>query len=169
MPVTRHPLLPQTNNDLVIAVDEQALGRLESSLTTLKAKGPAIAHRFYTRLFESYPGVRSMFPPDIEAQEKKLLDSLITVVMLLKDPIKVVPMLRDLGHRHTKYGAKPEHYPIVCGLLLESMKAEFGAEWTQQLALEWTQTLELVSHHMKSADIPAKPDTLRTNTHTRTM
>lgn len=152
MPVTRHPLLPQINSDLPVAVDAQALGRLESSLTTLRAKGPLIAHRFYVRLFELYPGVRTMFPTDIATQEKKLLDSLVTIVSMLKDPAKTIPMLRELGQRHVKYGAKPEHYPIVCGLLLESMRAEFGEEWTPQLALEWTQTLELVSHHMKAAD-----------------
>ena len=169
MPVTRHPLLPQTNNDLVVAVDTQALSRLESGLTTLREKGPSITNRFYSRLFESYPGVRTMFPADIAAQEKKLLDSLVAVVTMLKEPAKTVPMLRELGRKHTTYGAKPEHYPIVCNLLLDCMKAEFGPEWTPQLALEWTQALELVAHHMMSGDATSKSDTLHTHTRTRTV
>lgn len=169
MPVTRHPLLTQTNNDLVVAVDTQAMNRLEASLTTLKAKGPSITHRFYTRLFESFPGVRTMFPADTAGQEKKILDSLVTIVSLLKEPAKTVPMLRELGRKHSTYGAKPEHYPIVCNLLLDCMKAEFGTEWTPQLALEWTQALELVSYHMISGDASATHDGFRTQTRTRTV
>lgn len=148
MPVTRHPLLPPGAPNDMVAVDAEAIERLSSSLAALSAKGPAIAHRFYAALFEAYPSVRAMFPPDIAAQEKKLLDSLVSVVTLLQEPTKSVPMLRELGRKHARYGALPQHYPIVCALLVESMGAEFGDAWTPQLALEWSQALELVSYHM---------------------
>lgn len=162
MPVTRHPLLPPDPTDDSVSVDAQAIERLESSLATLSAKGPAIARRFYAALFSKAPSVRGMFPADIASQEKKLLDSLVSVVTLLKEPAKTVPMLRELGRKHETYGARPEHYPIVCSFLLEAMRAEFGTEWTPQLALEWAQALELVSHHMIASGTQTTPAARRT-------
>jgi hemoglobin-like flavoprotein len=37
----------------------------------------------------------------------------------LRDLGAVVPKLRELGGRHVSYGARPEHYPVVAGVMLE--------------------------------------------------
>lgn len=133
------------------AVDAQAIARLEGCLEFLRTRGPAIAHRFYSALFGAHPSLRAMFPKDMASQEKKLLDSLVLVIQHLKDSAKIRVALRELGARHAAYGAKPEHYPIVCKLLVDAMAAEMGSQWSTQLANEWSLSLELISKAMIDA------------------
>lgn len=148
MPVTRHPLMPPSPDDHRLgkfAIDEAAVTRLTQSLDLLRSKGSAVAKTFYTLLFDRYPGVRTMFPADMASQEKKLMDSIVMVVEHVREPARVVQALKELGNRHTTYGTRPEHYPIVCSILLECMAKESGGAWTDQLEAEWKQALELVS------------------------
>ena len=154
MPVTRHPLMPQNPDDgdlPNIAIDEVATARLAGSLEVIRARGPAIASTFYRRLFERAPHLRGMFPQDMSAQERKLIDSLAMVVQFIREPAKVMSNLRQLGERHAKYGAKAEHYPIVCAMLVQAMGEESGPTWSSQLAQEWAQALELVSQTMMNS------------------
>lgn len=151
MPVTRHPLLMSKPDGPSIAVDAEAINRLEASLTTLQCRGPRIADRFYQALFEQAPSLRGAFPADIAAQHRKLIDMLVAVVTRLKDPDGAGRLLNEVGVRHTQYGARPEHYVLVRKLLLEAMAAEYGREWTGQLEVEWSQALELVSNAMIEA------------------
>ncbi len=157
MPITRHPLMPHGPDDRRlhhIGVDPSAYQRLNASLGLLRDKGPRIVGTFYSRLFERYPGVRPMFPTDMASQQNKLLGSLVMVVEHLRDPEQVTATLQELGRKHEGYGALPEHYPIVCSLLLESMATELGTAWNDQLESEWSQALTLVSQIMIDACRP---------------
>lgn len=154
MPVTRHPLMssgPADGRLGRVAIDSEAVRRLSESLQFLKSKGGAVARAFYAALFERHPGVRSLFPTDMAAQERKLIDSLVAVVEHVGDPGRLTPMLRELGKRHAGYGAIADHYRIVCALLIECMARESGSAWSDQLEAEWAQALELVSAIMIEA------------------
>jgi hemoglobin-like flavoprotein len=40
-------------------------------------------------------------------------------------------MLKGLGQRHATYGVRPEHYPLVGVVLLETFADFLGKHWTQ--------------------------------------
>ncbi len=167
MPITRHPLMPLGPDDLPlrrVRIDDAACERLNSSMRALASEGARFVAAFYTTLFERYPGVRAMFPSDMQRQERKLLDSLLMVIEHMRDPDRVGSMLQDLGRKHAEYGARPEHYPIVCSILIECMARQLGRQWSEQLEAEWTQALSLVSHAMINADKSenARPESPRT-------
>lgn len=143
--------MPFNHGDHGISVDAQVISRLDASLEILATKGAPIAALFYQALFAAHPSIRPLFPSDTGQLERKLIDSLVGVVGLLKSPGDASATLRAMGLKHHQYGARPEHYLIVCRLLLQSMAHEFGDYWTDQLALEWFQVLELVSRHMIEA------------------
>lgn len=148
MGVSRHPYsgsLPAWAN---VPIDATAVARLRVSFNAFAVDGSRLASIFYAKLFERYPGVRTLFPADIRAQEAKLMESLKAVVEHSEASPQLIQSLRDLGARHVKYGAKPEHYPIVCDLLIESMADAAGAAWSVRLAAEWRQALEIVSRVM---------------------
>ncbi len=93
----------------------------------------------------------------MRAQETKLMESLNAVVSNLDNGALVRSRLAELGKRHEKYGAKPEHYPIVCGLLMETMAKFAGPAWTAEIAAEWSQALQLVSEAMIGGTSMAPP------------
>lgn len=92
-----------------------------------------------------------MFPTDIAAQERKLLDTLVMVIEHVREPQRVTGLLQELGKRHAGYGARTEHYSIVCSILMECLAKEAGKEWSPQLDAEWSQALAIVSHIMIEA------------------
>lgn len=148
MPISRHPLSGPLPALPGVRVDPRAIRFLRDSLAAMAVRGTSLTADFYAALFARYPGVRVLFPADMKAQEAKLLESLKSVIDHLEDGPGVRRRLVELGRRHYKYGALPEHYPIVCSLLLETMAKASGAAWTPELAAEWDQALRLVSEAM---------------------
>ena len=148
MPISRHPLSGPLPSLAGIRSDAGATKRLQESLAAFEPREEELTRDFYAALFARHPGVRVLFPTDIRAQGVKLFESLRMVVNNLHDGPGVRARLAELGKRHEKYGAKPEHYPIVCSLLLETMAKVAGPAWTAELAAEWAQALQLVSDAM---------------------
>jgi nitric oxide dioxygenase len=105
---------------------------------------------FYDRLFEVAPSVRAMFPNDMRDQRKKLMATLAVVVNGLTNIEAVLPAASALAKRHVKYGAVPEHYPVVGGALLFTLEKGLGEGWTPELAAAWTAAYGTLSTYMIS-------------------
>ena len=105
---------------------------------------------FYDRLFEVAPSARAMFPDDMRDQRKKLMATLAVVVNGLTNIEAVLPAASALAKRHVKYGAMPEHYPVVGGALLFTLEKGLGEGWTPELAAAWTAAYGTLSTYMIS-------------------
>src|SRR5687767_9825497 len=90
------------------------------------AKGGALGDRapilFYERLFEFDPSRTRLFRSDPAQQRAKLMAALRTVVGALDRLEQVLPILRDLGRRHARYGVEPEHYATVGAALIWTLE-----------------------------------------------
>ena len=93
---------------------------------------------FYAKLFETAPGLRKLFAPDIHPQANKLMQVLDYVVEHLDDIESLLPGIRELGHRHAGYGAKPSHYEFVGLCLIETLKECLKGSWTPEMKDAWT-------------------------------
>lgn len=137
-----------------IPVDQSAASRLSQSLAALSPHASALAPLMYSKLFARYPALRSLFPENMASQERKLLDSLLIVIDHMREPDRVREYLLELGRRHLSFGTAPEHYPVVCRLLVESIAQTStlnALPWDAALESEWTQALQIVSDIMISA------------------
>ena len=56
--------------------------------------------------------------------------------------------LMDLGIGHAQVGVRPEHYPIVCRAMIETLREGSASSWSPELEADWTQALEAVSRIM---------------------
>ncbi len=148
MSITRHPLYDDPRSLAPAPLDEGLAGRLEASFCGMAGRADALAERFYERLFRRAPAVRPLFPDDLEAQRKKLVAALAFVVQHLRSPDEVLPRLRALGTAHVKYGARPEHYPVVCEELVLAMGEIAGDAWEPEIERDWRNALHLVSAAM---------------------
>ena len=59
------------------------------------------------------------------------------VVENLRKPEVLSQALQGLGARHVKYGALPEHYPLVGNSLLKTLEQYAGDAWTLELKDAW--------------------------------
>lgn len=149
MKLTKHPLLLGPGVP-PMPIDPAVIERLERSFRLLATRAEDFSNRFYERLFTLHPTLRAMFPQDMTRQRQKLVESLAFVVAHLRNPDAERKHLTGLGERHVGYGARPEHYPIVCQLMLQAM-AEAGApDWTPELTAEWAAALRLVADAMQA-------------------
>ncbi len=105
---------------------------------------------FYDRLFELAPQVRAMFPDDMTEQRRKLMMMLVAVVNGLGDLPSILPAAGALAKRHTGYGAKAEHYPVVGAALLWTLEKGLGDAWTPEVAEAWTAAYGTLSGYMIS-------------------
>ena len=122
--------------------------QLQSSLDYVLKNELGFAQRFYKKVFERAPGLRSLFRDDMSGQERLLTHMLGGIVYSLSRPEYLKMGLRTLGKSHEKYGVKPEHYPLVKQLLIETIKEELGDFHTEKLSEAWRQALDFVTSEM---------------------
>jgi hemoglobin-like flavoprotein len=121
---------------------------LETSCDLVAPRGDELMDEFYSRLFAAAPGVRPLFPDDLDRQKTMLLGTLVLLRKSLRNLEAIVPKLRELGARHIAYGAKPEHYPVVGSVLIASLAAVAGEAWTPEHEQAWTEAFEVVADAM---------------------
>jgi hemoglobin-like flavoprotein len=105
---------------------------------------------FYRRLFEIDPSLQPMFARvTMEDQIHKLVTMLDLVVHWLDLPERLVPVLKQLGERHAKYGVHDEHYAKVGTALLATLEEGLGDKFTPELRSAWTEAFVLISSLMR--------------------
>ena len=104
---------------------------------------------FYGRLFAVAPSVKPLFAgTDLKRQKAMLLAALVLLRRSLRDLESVTPALRELGARHVRYGAQPQHYPVVGEVLIASMAEVAGDAWTPEYGQAWTEAFTIVAGAM---------------------
>ena len=128
---------------------------LETSFQLIAPRGEAFVTAFYERLFTNYPQTRAFFAStSMKEQRKKLLGALILVIQNLRKPEVLTSALKGLGQRHVAYGVRPEHYPIVGTILLETFADFLGDDWTPAYQDAWAQAYEAIcSIMLEGADM----------------
>jgi methyl-accepting chemotaxis protein len=125
------------------------LEALETSFDLVAPRGDELVDVFYVRLFEAAPAVRPLFAgTDLRRQKAMLLATLVLLRRSLRDLGAIVPKLRELGARHVRYGARPEHYPVVGAVLIASMAEIAGDAWRPEHERAWSAAFDVVAAAM---------------------
>src|SRR4030095_8602483 len=104
------------------------------SWKSLAPNGAEVGAIFYRRLFEIDPSLRPMFSGlAMEDQIHRFVTMLDLVIQWLDLPERLVPVLKQLGERHTKYGVKDEHYGKLGTALLGTLEERLGDKITPEL------------------------------------
>jgi len=115
-----------------------------------------VVERFYSELFDQYPEIKILFTNgDDKAQVEKLSSALGLLMNNIHNEPILLTTLEDLGLRHQKYGALPEHYPIVVNLLNKSFKSVIGRSWTKAISAAWVSLLGAAAETMYSVYVDA--------------
>jgi len=105
---------------------------------------------FYRRLFEIDPTLRVLFDGAVMEQQMQKFTAMIDLVVGWLDmPERLVPALKQLGERHTKYGVTDEHYSKVGTALFGTLEEGLGERFTPELRSAWTEAYVLISSLMR--------------------
>lgn len=123
---------------------------MRTSFAKAAATGDEAPLYFYSHLFLSHPETRQLFPVSMAHQRDRLFAALGDVIARVDDLDALVPVLRQLGRDHRKFGTVAAHYPAVGSSLLATLE-HFDDAWTPELAKDWTEAYTLVAEVMITA------------------
>jgi hemoglobin-like flavoprotein len=103
-------------------VTEEQKQLVQTSFAKVRPISDAAAVLFYDQLFAIDPSLRGLFKRDMAEQRAKLMAMLGTAVASLGHWESLVPVLRELGSRHLRYGVNPVHYESVGAALLATLE-----------------------------------------------
>jgi hemoglobin-like flavoprotein len=122
---------------------------VQSSFGMVAPIAGAAADLFYDRLFEIDPALQPLFKGDLQEQKKKLMQMLAAAVRGLDDLDALVPVVRDLGGRHAKYGVKDADYDAVATALLWTLQKGLGDAFTPETREAWVVVYGVLASTMK--------------------
>jgi nitric oxide dioxygenase len=133
------------------AITPRRIELVQQSFAKIAPIAEEAAGLFYRRLFEIAPEVRPLFEGDIASQGRKLMSVLALAVGSLQNLSDLVPIVQDLGRRHTGYGVKDEHYDKVAEALIWTLDQRLGPECTLEVKDAWIAVYTMLANTMKGA------------------
>jgi hemoglobin-like flavoprotein len=111
---------------------------VQRSFRKVAGKTDLVADVLYRRLFEISPESKLLFKCEMRRQGRKLIQAFAVAVIGLDDPSTITEMLRELGKRHERYGAKIEDYRHLGEALIYALEQTLGDEFTPDVREAWT-------------------------------
>ena len=133
-------------------IDPASIPRLvRESFALVEHLSDKVVGHFYALIFTEHPEIRDMFPPMMDAQRDRIVQSLIRIVSQADHLDELADHLRQLGRDHRKFGARPEHYDVVWRCLISALKYFAGSAWTPTMDAAWLAAYQLVAGTMMEA------------------
>jgi hemoglobin-like flavoprotein len=124
---------------------------IKLSFTQVMAKRDQVGRLFYDRLFTIAPEVRPLFKGDVQAQSRKLMDTMALAIGMLRDTPTLTSTLKGLAKRHVAYGVRDEHYDKVGEALLWTLAEGLGSAFTPQARAAWAALYTTIKQIMLDA------------------
>lgn len=142
-------------------MNQSTAQRVRASFHAVSPRLDALVAGFYDRLFARAPQVRAIFPADMSKQKFHLAAALALIGRNMDCLDVLEESLMGLGAQHVKFGASPEHYPLVRDALLDSLAEQVGVAWTEELRRDWTDAINAVSAMMLKGAARVATETAR--------
>lgn len=106
---------------------------------------------FYRRLFDLDPDLRALFPSDLTAQRRNLMQTLTVVVRNLDRLEGILPAVEALGRRHAGYRVRADDYETVGAALLDTLEEGLAEAFTAEVRAAWAAAYGLLASVMIGA------------------
>ncbi len=144
-------------------MNSEQIHLVQSTFDLVRPIAATAADLFYKRLFVLDPSLRPMFKGDLVDQGRMLMSMLNTAVNGLTHLESMVPVVRQLGARHVKYGVRDEHYATVGSALLWTLEQGLGDKFTPAVREAWTAAYGLLAGQMQqgASDVSKLPEAVK--------
>lgn len=134
------------------------IARVKASWAKLEPISAQAGDMFYGRLFETNPELVTLFQSEISDQSRKLMAMIDTAVGSLDKIDEMMPQIKALGARHSRYGVKPEDYTKVRDALPWTLNLGLGEAFTLDVRNAWVEVYQVLEDAMQegSAEMDAK-------------
>ncbi|WP_054710095.1 globin domain-containing protein [Bacillus sp. JCM 19041] len=129
-------------------LSEQQVKLIKLSVPVLKEHGLTITKQFYADLFQAHPELLNMFNHANQKQDKQqqaLANTLYAAAANIENLGELLPVVKQIAHKHRSLQVKPEHYPIVGKHLIEAIKKVLGPAATDELLDAWATAYGIIA------------------------
>jgi hemoglobin-like flavoprotein len=137
-------------NSMADANQEKTFQLVRESWALVAGDLGAVGKLFYETMFEDHADLRSTLFKGVamEVQAAKLMSMIDGAVKILGKE-ELVPILLALGVRHSAYGVVDDHYPVVGGVLIKTLKKGLGAKFDAETEAAWVAVYGVIETVMK--------------------
>ncbi|WP_227935095.1 NO-inducible flavohemoprotein [Alkalihalobacillus deserti] len=121
---------------------EKTIQIVKSTAPVLEVKGKEITTHFYKTMFEAHPELLNIFnhANQQKGRQQTALANTVTAAAKYIDQLEVLlPVVRQIAHKHRSLAIKAEHYPIVGEFLLKAIKEVLGDAATEEILQAWAE------------------------------
>lgn len=127
-------------------LQEKTIEIVKSTVPLLQEKGVDITKRFYEILFASHPELLNIFNHMNQKQgrqQQALANAVYAAAQYIDRLEVIVPVVKQIAHKHRSLGVKAEHYPIVGACLLRAI--EEVAEAPKEVLEAWGEAYGVIA------------------------
>jgi nitric oxide dioxygenase len=114
---------------------------VKAAVPVLREHGVLLTTHFYDRMFRHNPELKHVFNMGNQQNHKQqtaLAMAVLAYAEHIDDPAVLLPVVNNIGHKHTSLDIRPEHYAIVGKHLIASIQEVLGDAATPALLGAWT-------------------------------
>ncbi|MBG9787871.1 NO-inducible flavohemoprotein [Brevibacillus laterosporus] len=129
-------------------LSEKTIQIIKSTVPVLEKHGIDITKRFYQLLFTKHPELLNIFNHANQKQERQqtALANVVYAAAQYIDKLEtIIPVVKQIGHKHRSLGIKAEHYPIVGENLLAAIKDVLGDLATDEILQAWAEAYGVIA------------------------
>lgn len=129
-------------------LSEKTIQTIKSTVPVLEVHGTAITTQFYQMLFTNHPELLNIFNHANQKQGRQqaaLANTVYAAAQYIDKLEAILPVVKQIAHKHRSLGIKPEHYPIVGKYLLAAIKDVLGDAATPEILEAWAEAYGMIA------------------------
>lgn len=122
---------------------------IKSTVPVLEKYGTDITKRFYQLLFTGHPELLNIFNHANQSQGRQqasLANAVYAAAQYIDRLETILPVVKQIAHKHRSLGIKPEQYPIVGQNLLAAIKDVLGDAATEEILQAWAEAYGVIAN-----------------------
>jgi nitric oxide dioxygenase len=126
----------------------EAIRIIKSTVPVLEIHGTEITKRFYHLLFTNHPELLNIFNHANQKQGRQqaaLANAVYAAAVHIEKLEAILPVVKQIAHKHRSLGVKPEHYPIVGQYLLTAIKDVLQDAATDVILQAWAEAYGMIA------------------------
>ncbi|WP_126425265.1 NO-inducible flavohemoprotein [Brevibacillus marinus] len=129
-------------------LDAKTIALIKSTVPVLETRGREITTRFYQLMFRHHPELLHIFNHVNQKrgrQQTALAHAVYAAAVHIDRLEEILPVVRQIAHKHRSIGVLPEHYPIVGKHLLLAIKDVLGDAATDEMLKAWEKAYQVIA------------------------
>lgn len=129
-------------------LNAKAIEIIKSTVPVLEKHGEAITKRFYEMMFSNHPELLNIFNHANQKQGKQqraLANTVYAAAKYIDNLEAIIPVVKQIAHKHKSLQVKADHYPIVGKHLLLAIKDVLGEAATDEIIEAWGQAYRVIA------------------------